>query len=319
MTTPASALPHGATRLHDWGVIRAAGAEAAKFLHGQLTQDIENLRDDQARLAGYCSAKGRLLATFVVWRHGSDEVLLACSADVLPAVLKRLTMFVLRAKCKLSDASVDVPLWGLAGELQSDAPVWGRFQLEGSDALRLPNGQVDGLPVKRWLCASSQALGTPGAPGAPDAPLLDHSTWLGLEASSAVPRVMAATSEQFVPQMVNLEAVGGVNFQKGCYPGQEIVARSQYRGTIKRRAQVVRSDTLLQPGQEVFVSTDPEQPAGQVVLAGSLPGSGGGSGNIALVEIKLAALGAGSLHAVAPGGPVLTLQALPYALPTEVD
>jgi tRNA-modifying protein YgfZ len=105
----------GAVRLSDWGLIRAQGADAAAFLHGQLTQDVQHLDEHSARLAGYCSAKGRLLASLLVWRAGADEILLACSADVLPATLKRLSMFVLRAKCKLSDASAGLALHGLAG------------------------------------------------------------------------------------------------------------------------------------------------------------------------------------------------------------
>jgi len=109
----------GAVRLADWGVIRAQGADAASFLHGQLTQDVQHLDPGSARLAGYCTAKGRLLASLVVWRSGADELLLACSADVLPATLKRLSMFVLRAKCKLSDASASVALHGLAGSAAS--------------------------------------------------------------------------------------------------------------------------------------------------------------------------------------------------------
>ena len=99
----------GAVRLTDWGVIRAQGADAASFLHGQLTQDMNSLREGTARLAGFCSAKGRLQASFVVWRADADTLLLACSADLLAPTLKRLSMFVLRAKCKLSDASAEVP------------------------------------------------------------------------------------------------------------------------------------------------------------------------------------------------------------------
>jgi len=313
-TLPALPSLHGATRLHDWGVIRAVGAESLKFLHGQLTQDFEHLAPGHARLAGFCSAKGRLLATFVAWRRGDDEVVLACSADVLPAVLKRLSMFVLRAKCKLSDATADVPLWGVAGPIEEiagitpGALVWDRVAMGGGDAIRLPDAQMAGpaagQTVQRWLCTGSQP---------PVAPTLDLSTWLGLEASSGVARVTAATVEQFVPQMVNLELVGGVNFQKGCYPGQEIVARSQYRSTLKRRAQVMGSTTLLTAGQEVFHDADPGQPAGRVVLAGTLPGSG----PLALVELKLAALEGGALHAGAPDGPLLQLGALPYSMPTE--
>ncbi len=303
--TPLPALPQGVTRLDDWGVIRASGAEAASFLHGQLTQDVQHLDEAHARLAGYCSVKGRLLASFVVWRRGPEEILLACSADLLPGVLKRLSMFVLRAKCKLADASAEWPLWGLAGEAAAAAPAgtWARASMGDADVLRLPDAVVDGRAVPRALWAGSTAPA--GAP-------LDAEAWRWLEVHSGVARIAAATSEQFVPQMVNLELVGGVNFQKGCYPGQEIVARSQYRGTLKRRGHIVEAAVALQPGQEVFHSADPGQPAGMVVLAGQW-----GERHAALVELKLAALEGGSLHAGAAEGPVLTATALPYAFPTE--
>ncbi len=299
----ASTLPQGAVALTDWGVIRASGADAATFLHGQLTQDILHLPAATARLAGYCSAKGRLLATFVVWRRGPEDILLACSADVLPAVLKRLSMFVMRAKCRLSDASAELPLWGLAGGAAAPAPAaaWGCVVAGEVDFIRLPAAQIDGIEVPRALAAG---------PLAATAPALDPQAWRGLEVLSGTARVCAATSEQFVPQMVNLELVGGVNFQKGCYPGQEVVARSQYRGTLKRRAYVLQSDAPLQPGQEVFHSADPSQPAGMVVNAGSI-----GPAHAALVELKIAALQGGSLHAGSAQGPLLRPSALPYDIP----
>ena len=303
-----AAVPlEGAARLADWGVISASGEDAHKFLHSQLTQDTLHLARDAARLAGYCSPKGRLLATFVVWRGADDEVFLACSADLLPAVLKRLTMFVLRAKCKLVDVSAQWPLWGLAGDavLQAapDLAVWGRASLGTAEIVRLPDATADGLAVPRCLWAGS-------AP--PEAMPLDIDAWRWLEASSGVARVMAATAEQFVPQMINLEVVGGVDFQKGCYPGQEIVARSQYRGTLKRRGFVVRAAAALHAGQEIFHSADAGQPAGMVVLAGSR-----GSEHGAMVELKIAATEAGALHAGSADGPLLTPIALPYALPAE--
>jgi hypothetical protein len=315
MPSPAAlhAAPLGVVRLTDWGVIRAAGPDARKFLHGQLTQDVELLDMTGARLAGYCSAKGRLLATFVFWRDGADDVLLACSADLLPTVLKRLSMFVLRAQCKLTDASQDLHLWGLVGaQALAAAPAapWARADLPGGTVLRLPDGAWAGVAVPRGLWVGQ-------APA--DAPVLSLTEWQGLEATSGVARVMAATSEQFVPQMVNLELVDGVNFKKGCYPGQEIVARSQYRGTLKRRAQVVTSTAPLLPGQEIFHDADPGQPAGLVVLGGALPDSGDASRvvHVALVELKLASVGHGVLHAGSPDGPVLALSPLPYALPLD--
>ena len=301
----------GALRLHDWGVIRANGDEAAKFLHGQLTQDIEHLQAGQARLAGYCSVKGRLMATFVVWRPAPDILFLACSADLLAAVLKRLSMFVLRAKCKLSDASAELPVWGLAGPsaqaaLDDAAPAlpWGQSEHQGGTVVRLPAAMVDGAAVARFLFVGN----TP-----PALPALDADAWRWLEVHSGVARVVAATTEQFVPQMVNFELVGGVSFQKGCFPGQEVVARSQYRGTVKRRSQVLHSTVGLHPGQEVFHSADPEQPAGMVVLAGC----SGSAQHAALVQLKLAALADGSLHAGSASGPTLVPGALPYAIPTE--
>ena len=291
-------LPHGAVRLHDWGVIRALGADAAKFLHGQLTQDVEHLQVGEVRLAGYCSVKGRLLASFVMWRRGADEVLLACSADLLPAALKRLSMFVLRAKCRLSDASAELPLWGLAGSAATGPAAAGEL-------LPLPPAGVDGASVAR-------ALWVGGADATPGAAALDIDAWRWLEVHSGVARIVAATSEQFVPQMVNLELVGGVNFQKGCYPGQEIVARSQYRGTLKRRAYVMESSGPMQAGQEVFLASDAGQPAGMVALAGHWAGRHAG-----LVELKIAALAAGALHLGSADGPVLTPGMLPYTFPAE--
>lgn len=303
-------LPEGAVRLTDWGLIRAQGLDAANFLHGQLTQDVEHLSEKQARLAGYCSAKGRLLASLVVCRRSADELLLACSADLLAPTLKRLSMFVLRAKCKLSDASADLAVHGLVGAgaqrwLGETAPVgaWGTGRLGDASVVRLP----DALGLPRHLLIQSASA------AAPDLPALDSASWAWLEVRSAVPRIAAATVEQFVPQMVNFELVGGVNFQKGCYPGQEVVARSQYRGTLKRRAMLFDSDAPLQPGQEVFHDADPSQPAGMVVLAAPRPGGGW----TALVEVKLAALEGGRLHAGAVDAAVLTPLTLPYAIPIE--
>ena len=310
---PMSEIPQGSVHLPDWGVIRAAGDEAAAFLHGQLTQDVEHLAAGRAHLAGYCSAKGRLLASFVVWRPAPAEVLLACSADLLPAVLKRLSMFVLRAKCKLSDASQDLPVWGLAGAAALQAAgaaellVWGQAVNQGGTLVRLPDALLGGVLQQRALF-----FGQP-SPALQALPALDASAWNWLEVHSGVARITAATSEQFVPQMVNLELVGGVNFQKGCFPGQEVVARSQYRGTLKRRAQVLHATTPLQAGMELFHSADPGQPAGMVVLAGSLAGDA----HSALAEVKLAALKGGSLHAGSADGPLLQPVPLPYAIPTD--
>ena len=309
----ANSPSQGALRLADWGLIRAQGADAASFLQGQLTQDVASLPEDCARLAGFCSAKGRLVASFVVWRADRDTFLLACSADLLAPTLKRLSMFVLRAKCKLSDVSAEIPLHGLVGADAltalgaGAAGPWAVQSMADGQLVRLSD--AEGLP--RCLLAAPAASALPAAVLA--LPPLAPADWAWLEVRSGVVRIVAATVEHFVPQMVNFELVGGVNFQKGCYPGQEVVARSQYRGTLKRRVMAFDCAAALAPGQDVFHSADPGQPAGEVALSAQRPGGGGS----ALVEVKLATLDSGSLHLGAADGPVLVRAALPYAIPTD--
>ena len=185
------ALIDGAVPLAHWGVIRANGADAATFLHSQLTNDFTGMGLSEAKLAGYCSAKGRMLASFVAWKSAHDEVLLACHASVLPATLKRLTMFVLRSKCKLSDASAELKLFGVAGpsarSVCGDARVWRKHETDGASAIRLPDAA--GLPRALWVAPA----------GAPALPAITLDAWQWLEVQSGVPVIEAATAEQFVP------------------------------------------------------------------------------------------------------------------------
>ena len=294
-----------AVPLTHWGVIRAHGADAAKFLHGQLTQDVLQLGRSQARIAGYCSAKGRLLASFVLWKTSDDEVLLACHTSVLAATLKRLSMFVMRAQCKLTDATDEISLQGFTGDRAAGEteglPAWGKRDDAQGAWIRLPD--VDGL-ARAWHVTSASSA----APADPAA----LSAWQQLEIDSGIVTIEAATVDQFVPQMLNFELIGAVNFQKGCYPGQEVVARSQYRGTAKRRTFLFSCDEPIAAGQEVFHSADPEQPAGMV--AGAVQSVDVRSYR-ALVEVKLAALACGSLHLGAVDGALLTPRPLPYEVP----
>lgn len=306
----------GAVRLQHWGVIRAQGDDAATFLHGQLSQDIKNLATNQARLGALCTAKGRMLASFVAICPQPAQYWLACSADVLPTTLKRLSMFVLRAKVKLDDASTDVALIGLTGPSAqrwlegAELTVWSSAARLDGVLTRLPDSRTDGANVPRYLWAGPAAQANAVLAACPALPL-DHWKWL--EVASGVASIVTPTVEQFVPQMVNFDLVGGVNFKKGCYPGQEIVARSQYLGKLKRRAVLTLADAAAAPGQEVFSTEDPGQPCGMVVNAAPHP-AGGYS---ALVETKLAALDGAGLHLGAPDGPLLRLVDLPYPLPSE--
>ncbi|OYT99636.1 MAG: folate-binding protein YgfZ [Burkholderiales bacterium PBB1] len=291
--------------LSHWGVIRAVGADAAPFLHGQLTQDVQTLGPHQARLAGYCSPKGRLLASFVIWKPSDNEVLMACHASVLPATLKRLSMFVLRAQCRLSDASAEVALTGVSGAAAQtatqDLPTWGHRADEHGSWIRLPG--VAGI-ARAWRVANNAAPRTVDP--------LALSAWQRLEVDSGIVTIEAATVDQFVPQMLNFELIGAVNFQKGCYPGQEVVARSQYRGTTKRRTLLFAAEAPIAAGREVFHSADPTQPAGLVACAAPAPDDAAPLTHRALIEVKLAALEGGTLHLGAPDGALLTRCPMPY-------
>ncbi|HEU5296869.1 MAG TPA: folate-binding protein [Burkholderiaceae bacterium] len=295
----------GSVRLTDWALLRAHGADAAAFLQSQLTQDVAGLQQGEARLSGYCSPKGRLLASFIIWRMSVDEFALLCSADVAAAARKRLSMFVLRARCRIDDAAAQWSVFGIAGD--SAAP-WASLDVRPWTVRRQADQWLIGLStveqVPRWL------LVQPVGMDAPALPTLSAQAWQLLEVMSGVPRITAATADRFVPQMINFEIVGGVHFQKGCYPGQEVVARSQYRGTIKRRMHLFATSGSTQPGQEVFHNDDAAQPAGMVVNSAELAGSG----TRLLAEVKLAALDSGSLHLGTVDGPVLQRLPLPYPI-----
>ena len=299
---PADMPSQGHVALTHWGVIRAVGVDAASFLQGQLTQDVTTLDAHHARWAGYCSAKGRLLATFLVWRPAPDEFLLACSADILAATLKRLSMFVLRAQCKLSDATATV---GLVGRWHS-----------GSTGITddTPMGIVDDVIRLMTVNGHRRELSFGQSPQDADDPLA-LTAWRWLDVGSGVPCVVLATVDAFVPQMVNLELVGGVSFKKGCFPGQEVVARSQYRGTLKRRMHVFLGAQAMNAGDEVFHVGDASQPVGTVVNAATL-----GASHLALVSLKLSALDPVNPTHLALGsvdGALLVQQPPPYPVPAE--
>ncbi|RZM04024.1 MAG: folate-binding protein [Variovorax sp.] len=308
---------HGVAPLANLGVIRADGPDAASFLHGQLTQDIVLLTATEARLAALCTAKGRMIASFVAVRPSPERVLLLVSADILAQTLKRLSMFVLRAKVKLTDATADYALYGLAGDAVAangadpEAGPGTRRCLaapgsDESDAGVVALYPADGVPRALWI--------GPVAGPAPSGEPLDPSTWAWSEVRSGVATVTLPTVEAFVPQMLNYESVGGVNFKKGCYPGQEVVARSQFRGTLKRRTYLVGADASLAAGQEVFAGDDAEQPVGTVVQAAAAP-EGGWS---ALVSLQVSAPGTGGLRAGSATGPALRVEPLPYVLRDDI-
>lgn len=319
MDSPASQpLAGGVCLLPNLGLIRASGADAVAFLHGQLSNDVKLLPADRARLAAFCTAQGRMLASLIYAKQGPEEVWLACSRDLLEPTLKRLRMFVMRAKAVLNDAGESLCALGLAGETVTLAlgeaasrQVWDKTDLAGGQLIRLPDAQA----AQRWLWIGpkERAAEVQGS-----LPRLDNSVWDWLEVASAVAMVSAATSGQFVPQMLNYELVGGVDFKKGCYPGQEVVARSQYLGKLKRRAYLLHSSDAAHPGQELWWSGDNRQPSGLVAAAAPLPADQG-PGWLLLAELKIASTHEGSLHLGSLDCAALQLQPLPYLLPHESE
>ena len=301
-------IQNGLTPLPHLGVIRAEGDDAAKFLHGQLTQDFSLLGLSEARLAAFCSAKGRMQASFIAFKRSHTDILLICSRDLLAPTLKRLSMFVLRAKVKLSDATADWAVYGLAGEpvqalVPGDHKPWSRQDLGAASVVHLY--PADGMPRALWVAPA----GTP----APAGTVMKHEDWLWSEVRSGVATLTQPIFEAFVPQMLNYESLGGVNFKKGCYPGQEVVARSQFRGTLKRRGYLVHSEAAMQAGQEIFDAAESSQPCGIVAQAAAAPDGGFD----AIVSLQTAAAEA-SLQLGQAGGPALQLLPLPYPLLDDI-
>jgi folate-binding protein YgfZ len=301
---PMSETLSGVAPLSLSGVIRVSGEEAAQFLQGQLTQDFALLGLSEARFCAYCNAKGRMLSSFVAFKRSHQEILLVCSLDLLPATLKRLSMFVLRAKARLDDASALYRVFGLAGSsalagLLPSEP-WARLDDGAASIVRLY--PADAVARALWVAPVGQEP--------PLGPALGEALWTWGEVRSGVATISAPIVEALVPQMLNYESVAGVSFKKGCYPGQEIVARSQFRGTLKRRAYIVHGAEAMRAGQELFEASDRSQPCGLVAQAAASPAGGWD----AIVSIQIGAAQAGRLTLGSADGPALVLLPLPYPL-----
>jgi len=268
-------------------VIEVSGEDAQSFLHSQLTCDINHLAPNQLQHAGWCTAKGRMQASFLVWRQ-LDRYRLIIAADLLEAAVKRLKMFVLRSKVTLT-ANSEAILLGLsgaqAGEALRDAALAVpetllTHETRGDDTvLAIDSGRYLLLSVfssisQRWpaLTAKAKLAGLP--------------VWRWLDVQAAFPLVTLATKEEFVPQMADFEKIGGVSFHKGCYPGQEIVARTQYLGKVKRHLFRLSAGVPLVAGDDLYSPDNPDQSVGKVMTAA--PSPTGGAVALAVVQSNFA-------------------------------
>ncbi len=303
-------------QIDDLGVIDVSGADAISFLQGQLTNDTAGLDAQRVQLTAYCTAKGRLIAVFDQWRDG-DVICLQLPREILAPVMKKLSMYVLRAKVRLTDASARWVSFGLLGPGSEAlvAQVFGAAPAPGAsllvDAVRITR-LADGARARERFVLRTTAEHAQALRGRlAGARAVDGGVWWWSQIDAAQPTVVAATQEAFVPQTINLEVLGGVNFKKGCYPGQEVVARSQYRGNLRRRMSVAHTTQPTQAGADVF-ALDEAEPVGQIVLAASAPG--GGTDVLLQCPMDRPLIEQALLRIGGPQGALLDVRSLPYTI-----
>ena len=302
--------------LSDLSLIQFAGDDAQTYLQGQLSNDLRLLDGSNSQFSSYCTPKGRMLANFLLWQDAPNSYLAQLPASLREAIQKRLTMFVMRAKVKVSDASDAWVRLGVGGPGAADVvqQVLGVAPAEVHALAHCAHGQVLRLPndLFELLVAPDQAA-TLWIQFSTHAKPVGAACWDGLMIRAGVPTILPATQEAFVPQMVNYELINGVNFKKGCYPGQEIVARTQYLGKLKRRMYLgnLKSDSAPQPGDDLFSADVPDQATGTIVNAAPSPDSG----YDVLAVIQISSVASHPIHWKSNAGPTLTLGVLPYAIP----
>lgn len=250
--------------LTQMGVVRISGADAGPFLHAQMTQAMSAMNPAQVVLTGYCTAKGRQLATFIACRH-EDAYFLITHKGLIESVVKRLKMFVLRSKVTLEDVSTQYQI----NFIQTHTGEAMRKTAEENGSLLLT---LRALPGQSAPCAlklvPQQSIAAPALPEPPVPTEADNAFSLTL-IKLGIPSLTPLTVEQFVPQQINFDLVGGVSFDKGCYPGQEVVARSHYLGKSKKRSVigVLATASLVTEKADVWLEGKDNEPVGMVVNA----------------------------------------------------
>jgi folate-binding protein YgfZ len=296
------------------GLLRFAGADAPTFLQGQLSCDVAALQPLRATHGSYNTPKGRMLANFLLWRVGADYFM-QLPRELCEPVRKRLSMYVLRSKVQVADVSADHALFGVTGD-SAEAALAAAGLPAGEAPLTLL--ETAGALVMRLEAGRFEVIGPADQAAALQSSLAAHATaagadeWRRAAIRAGVPEITAATQEEFVPQMANLDLIGGVSFSKGCYPGQEIVARMHYLGKLKQRMVLAHVETGSPPvpGDKLYTPELPDQASGMVVNAAPAPG--GGFDLLAVAQTST--FSTNGLHFGSATGPVLQLLSLPYSL-----
>lgn len=289
-----------AALLDEFALLHFSGPDTQAFLHGQLTCDVQGLRPGTSTYGGYCTAKGRLLTTFLLWSDESGYTMLLPITLAEP-IRKRLSMYILRAKVKAEDVTATRARIGItAADGAAQVAALGGQLPARLHGVTLKDGvTVIQLPGNRYLATA--------APEQAQLPA-DSSGWIASDIANGIPFILPATQEEFVPQMVNLDLIGALSYSKGCYPGQEIVARTHYLGRLKQRMYRASLDGTAMPGEKLYCAELGDQSAGMVVS--SVRAAGGGHDVLAVLQTANAATT--TYHCGSPQGPALTLTTLPY-------
>jgi len=303
-----------AAPLAQFGLLAIAGDDARSFLHSQLSCDVQGLTEARATYGCYCSPRGRVLANFLLWQE-PDGFRMLLPRSVVPGVRERLQRFVLRAAVTLAERNDDELVLGLAGPSAFEAatgmagPVPHGLlhlaRLDGITAIAVPGQRLLWVAPLRWGPALWEHLARALRP-------VGAGCWAWLDIVAGLPWIEAAAQDEFVPQMANLELMGAVNFQKGCYPGQEIVARTQHLGRPKRRLRLAHVAAERPPAAgDKLVADQGDQAVGMVVNAALAP-----SGGVDLLAVVQTASATGAtVHLASASGPALEFRPLPYAVP----
>jgi folate-binding protein YgfZ len=295
-------------------LLAIAGPDAAAFLNGQLSSDVTSLAESGCQYTSCNSPKGRMLANFVLWKDGDAEFRALLPADLAGPITRQLSKYVLRSRVTLADVSAATARFGIGGPAAADA-VRAAFGKAPAPFAVTRTGRVTvlGLPGPRFVVTApaAAAVSTREALSRQAIAAL-FPVWQWLTIRSGVPVVTAPTQDQFVAQMANWDVLGGVSFQKGCYTGQEVIARTQYLGRLKERLFAFHADaaTIL-AGARLYSAVFGDQACGTVINAAPAPE--GGCDLLAVVQ--LAAAEVGDVHLDAPAGPALAARVLPYAIP----
>ncbi|WP_137937867.1 folate-binding protein YgfZ [Chitinivorax sp. B] len=309
-----AAASHGTilADLSAFGVIGFHGEETVTFLNNLLSSDVRKLDITHVQWSSFSTPKGRMLASFLIWRD-NENYLLQLPRELREGMQKKLSMYILRTKTRAENLSNELVLLGLAGP-QAAALLTthlGEVPADTMHSIHHHGVTVIRLGIDRFQLAMQAELApTLWEKLAAEATPVGQSGWSLREVQAGTPWITPATQEQFVAQMANMELIGAVSFNKGCYPGQEIVARTQYLGKLKRRMYLVHIDQPdVKAGSELYSPEMEGQAIGMIVNAAPVPNRGVD----ALAVIQMSSLPHG-IHLGSPEGPLLTIKTLPYSV-----